>query len=319
MQTYFQSRGYQRTEGIFEPSLFCNIFGLSLGGGSEKSSFKETEEAKKETAQETLAKTTAKSEQVGTTKTAGTKTAEQVAERTDTALTQALDETTEKGTVTEAFSALDVETQELLQSLIADLGEGGLQELTASLTGRALSAEGDLAGIVDPIVAGARGNLEEQLGQTLQGFARTAGGTTQNTIVQQLGLQEGARVEREIADLAATLGLQTRQLATEEQVGAAQLTGGLLTQLTGLLKGAETTRAGETTTDAVRELEQLTTTEAAEKITSEELTTALSETAVSELSETVSESTLNEIINALTKTSGTGKTKGASAGISLGI
>lgn len=316
MQTHFQSRSYQRLEGDFQPQFFCNI-GLSLGGGSEKSRFEETEAAKKETLQKTLAKTVAEREQVGREETTATKTAEQERETTGTSLTRALDETTERGTVTEAFSALDAETQELLQGLVADLGEDGLQELTASLTGRALGAEGDLAGITDPIVASARANLEEGLGQTMQGFARAAGGTTQNTIVQQLGLKEASRVEREVADLAASLGLQTRQLATEEQAGAAELTGGLLTQLTGLLKGAETTRAGETATDAVRALEQLTATEEVDRVTSEELATTLSETALSELSETVSESTMNEIINALTEARGTGKTKGSSFGLSL--
>ena len=307
---------FQLLKQLFFPRFRFGI-GISLGGGKEKSTFEETEEARKATEQETLARTLAEREQIGREETTATTRAASLAERTGTSLTQALDETTERGTITEAFQALDVETQEMLQSLIADRGEGGLQELTASLTGRALGAEGDLAGIVDPIVAGARGRMEEELGQTMQSFARTAGGTTQNTIVQQLGLKEASRVEREVAELAATLGLQTRQLATEEQAGAAELTGGLLTQLTGLLKGAETTRAGETATDAVRQLEQLTATEEVDRVTTEELTTALSETALSELSETVSESTMNEIINALTEARGTGKTKGSSFGISL--
>lgn len=319
MQTHFQFRNSQRLDADFQPAFFCSIFSFGASGSKETSKFEEREEAKKETQQETLAKAVAESTSTGTEKVTSTATGKTTAETAGSSLTKALDESTERGSVSEAFSSLDEETQALLQGLIGDLGEGGLQELVGSLTGRALGADEELANITDPIVASARGNLEEQLGQTLQGFARSAGGTTQNTIVQQLGLKEGARVEREIADLAATLGLETRQLATEEQSSAASLTGGLLTQLTGLLKGAETTRAGETTSDAARALEQLTSTEEAGKTSSEELTSALSETALSELSETVSESTMNELMNALTKASGRGETGKTSASFSIGI
>lgn len=291
--------------------------GISIGGGKERSSFTEKEELDKTTDQTTLAKTVAAREQVGTQKTTGSKTGEVTVEKTDVSKSKGLEESTEVGSINEAIQSLDPETQELLQGLIGDLGEGGLQELTASLTSRGLSADADLAGLIDPIVAGARGNLEERLGQTMQGFARAAGGTTQNTIVQQLGLKEGARVEREVAELAATLGLETRQLVTEEQSNAAQVSGGLLTQLTGLLKGSQTTRAGETTTDAVRALEQLTETESTEIAVTEEVSSQLSESALTELSESVSETTMQEIIKAISEASGRGKTAGSGLGVSL--
>ncbi len=314
MQNHFQP--FKR---LSSPRSQLGIFGISLGGGKEKSSFQEKEEIKKTTDQTTTAITTAINEQTGTQKTTASKTAKSKVDVSGTSVTTALDELAERGSTSEVFQSLDAETQALLQGLIGDLGEGGLQELMGSLTGRALGADKDLAGIVDPIVASARANLEEGLGQTMQGFARSAGGTTQNTIVQQLGLKEASRVESEVASLAATLGLEVRQLATEELTSAAGLTGDLLSQLTGQLKGAKTTRAGETTTDAVRALEQLTATESIEAKSAEEITSALSETALSELSETVSESTMQEIINAISKASGTGKTKGSSFGISLGI
>ncbi len=371
MQNYFQSSRFYRLHSDFQPNFFCTILGISLGGGKKSSNFNETTEQEKITEQETLAKTIATNEQTATQESTGKSETEATIEQLVNAIAQSTEQTTSEkastvdvtgsisgtsaasstdkssgsGSINEAFQSLDEETQALLQGLIGDIGEGGLEELTVSLTDRALTADADLAGIVDPIVANQRANLEESLGQSIQGFARSAGGTTQNTIVQQLGLKEGARVEREVADLAATLGLETRQLVTAEQTNAAGLTGTLLEQLTGLLKGSQTTRAGESTTDAVRALEELTTTEsesrdsqvgtevatavseaiATEDTTSKgvsstvEITEALSQSALSELSETVSEQTMNEIISALTKASGSGTTRAKSAGLSLGI
>ena len=319
MKTYFQLRAFKRLQGEFQQEFFCNLFGISLGGGKKKSNFNETEILDKTTEQELASTTVDTKEQTAVTKESGqTETeaniqalveslassteqqsgsvaktsaeetlskvaavstdqttgssnalsteqilanlqATTIAEGSNLSAVSALDKTTELGSINEATQSLDPETQALLQSLVGDLGEGGLQELISALTGSALNADAELAGITDPIVANLHANLEEALGQSKQGFARAAGGTTANTIVQQLGLQEGARVEREVADLAATLGLETRQLVTEEQSNAANITGDLLTQLTGLLKGSATTRKGETTTDAVRALEQLTT------------------------------------------------------------
>ena len=319
MRHYFCSRSYKRQFEDFEPQYLCNLFGISLGGGKEKSSFKETTEQDKTTDQITKAVTTDEKISTGTQTTTGTSKTDQSSEEIATAIGTSKEESAEIGTINEATQSLDVETQALLKGLVADLGAGGLQELVDSLTGSALSAEQDLAGIVDPIVASARANLEEGLGISQQAFARSAGGSTQNTIVAQLGLREASRVEGEIASLAATLGLETRQLVTDEQTNVAGLTGDLLTQLTGLLKGSTTTKVGESTTDATRELEQLTTTETAKKATTEQISETLSETALSELSETVSESTMQEIISAITKASGTGKTSGASAGISIGF
>ena len=319
MRHYFCSRSYKRQFEDFEPQYLCNLFGISFGGGKEKSSFTEKTEQEKTTDQITKAVTTDEKTSTGTQTTTGKSTTDQVSEELVTAIATSTEESAEVGTISEATQSLDAETQELLKGLVADLGAGGLQELVDSLTGRALSADEDLAGIVDPIVATARANLEEGLGISQQAFARSAGGSTQNTIVAQLGLREASRVEGEIASLAATLGLETRQLVTDEQTGAANLTGDLLTALTGVLKGSTTSRVGESTTDATRALDALTSTETVSKATTEQLSETLSETALSELSETISESTMQEIINAITDVSGSGKTKGSSFGISLGI
>jgi len=233
-------------------------FGLSLGGskGSTESSFDEESQEDIKKSQVTQA-----------TRTAESRTAKDTTGRTETTGTQA--ETSK--TLSEQLStvsALDEETQQQLRDLLGGLGTG---ELSQAQQERALGAEDRLSGITDAIIENARAQGEEDVGQVLQQFSRSAG-SSQNTIVQQLGLQESGRVNREIADLAATLGIQVDQLVTQEISGAASAQGDLTTQLASILKGAETRTAttGEQTaqTDIVTALQEiLATTERGTQVT----------------------------------------------------
>jgi len=129
-------------------------------------------------------------------------------------------------------------------------GGADVSEIQTFLTERALSADTDLAGIVDPIVAGARRTGERKIGQQTQALARGAGSSL-NSIVAQLGLEGEAELEAQLASLEATLGLQTRQQATDELTGAAQIeqagtqiSSGVNLQLADLLRGATTRTSG---------------------------------------------------------------------------
>ena len=255
--------------------------GISLGGGKKSDKSETTAETKVQKKQKTKGKQVAK----GTTTT----DQEEQATQQQTSTTQAL----------ETLSLLDEETQTLLQDLLGGIAGGGqLEDINQVITDRALTADQDLAGLVDPIVANARANLEEQAGQTIQGLARTAG-SSQNSLVAQLGLDEAINVEREIADLAAQLGLQTRQIATQELAGAQAGTQQTVVQLAEILKGA--TQTGESTqqTDALTELLSV--------LTGEERTTQ----------RVKSKDTVAEVVKAIEQSKTKGKAKSGSFGISL--
>lgn len=259
-------------------------FGISLSLGGSKSSggssFSETTESDIEKSSEQLSRTT------------GTVTTDSTGVTTD--------ESSQTTTAEQALSLLDEETQALLSGLLTDLaaGSGASGELLAELNERALNAEDTLAGLVDPIVANARSNLEEELGQTRQILARGAG-SSMNSLVQQLGLKEAANVEREIASLAATLGFQVQETATAQQEGALAAGTGAVAQITDLLKGA--TQTGRTTesTEAVRQLEEI-----------------LRGTERTDLTEAT---TVEELISALEKASGSGSSSSSSVGFGISL
>lgn len=270
-------------------------FGLSLGGKSGQTSSKFEEEETEEIEKSQVTKATSTGEAT---------TAKDVAGTTETAGTQA-----ETGkTLSEQLStvsALDAETQQALEQLLGGLDVGGLSEAQSE---RALGTEDRLSGITDAIIENARAQGEEDVGVALQGFARSAG-SSQNTIVQQLGLKESGRVNREIADLAATLGIQVDQLTTAGIGEAAGAQGDLTTQLAGILKGAETRTAttGEQTTET-------------------DIVTALQEIlATTETGTQVTQTTEEELVDALvsgTKTAsgtGSGKSSEVGGGFSLGF
>ncbi len=312
--SFYELRATSRLDDEFDPHLHCNI--ISIGGGKKKSKFsEETEQSSSKEQSATTAESSERSSastgsQKGSTDTSTTGTTNK------SGSVSAEDVSSQVATTKENISSLDDETKAILGSLVADAG-GDLSELISGLSSSALSAEEDLGALIDPIVANARTNLEEQVGVSKQALARAAGGSTQNTLVQQLGLRESARAEGELADLAARLGLQTQQVASQQQSAAVDATGGLVAQLSNVLKGADTTRTGTTEADTVRALTELTDETSTQNIQSSELTDLVSEQALTELSSSVSESTMQEIAELFSKTKGRGKSGGASFGLSI--
>ena len=203
------------------------------------------------------AKSKSKTTESGSRTTTGDKQVTAFTSATQQQQTTADEATTQRQRSEDVVSLLDEETQGFLRDMLQTLGGGDdFTSINQALTERALGADADLAGITDPIVTNARSRLEERLGQTMQQLSRTAG-SSQNSLVAQLGLDEAAQVEREVADLAATLGLQTRQLATSELEGAQTRVGGLAVQLADVLKGATQIGTTTQTSNIQRQLSEL--------------------------------------------------------------
>lgn len=137
-----------------------------------------------------------------------------------------------------------------LENQFASSG-GDTSQIQSFLTERALSADTDLAGIVDPIVENARVQGQRKVDQQTQDFARGAGSSL-NTIVTQLGLEGEADLERQLASLSATLGLQVRQQATDELNSANAGAAGTNLQTAELLKGG-TQRVSSSQTQAAQD------------------------------------------------------------------
>lgn len=144
----------------------------------------------------------------------------------------------------EVLTSLDDDTRNALEQLIAQLSSGP----TAT---QSRLDEIALGGGVDTtaIVENARAKSTEKLGVVSQQLARTAG-STQNSIVQQLLLDEQMSMERELASLATELGLQN-QTAQVQALTAAEQTrqgsSGAVAALANVLKGSQVQQTGSQT------------------------------------------------------------------------
>ena len=269
---------------FFAPwKLQLGILGISLGGS------KKDEEAKTE------GRTKVKKQQ----KSKGLQKSKGTAKTNQKERSKQRDQSTTQQDQT--LSLLDDETQELLTNLLQGVAGGDqLGEINQVLADRALSADEDLAGMNEAIVTNARGQLEERLGQTMQQLARTAG-SSQNSLVAQLGLDEAAAVERELADLSSTLGLQTRRVATEELQGAQASGQSLAIQLAEVLKGATQVGSSTSETDAISKLISV--------LSGKEQTTQ----------QVKSDDRTTELIRALEEQTTKGKAKQGGFGIKIGL
>lgn len=315
--SFYDLRATRRIEDEFDPHLHCNI-GISFGGGKKKSKFSESTNQSSSKEQDATTSTTEKTSGSSTGTQTGSKTSTSTSKVGKSGTVTADDVSSQEVVTKENIRALDQETQDILSDLVKNAG-GDLDEIIGSLSSSALTAESDLAGLIDPIIANARTNLNERVGASQQALARSAGGSSQNTLVQQLGLRESARAEGELADLAARLGLQTRQTATGEKTAAADAAGGLVAQLSNILKGADTTRTGTQESDTIRALTEITDEQSTQELSTSELSELLSSTATEELASSVSESTMKEIASLIGKTTGRGKGSSASLGASFSL
>ena len=239
MSLFNRSSSFKQTYGTH------GILGIDLGFGSDKSSSNFNEKSDEEIK---------KTESItGSTRASETQNKTATSDKATTGATTGSEQSLSDQL--SQVSNLDEETQLLLKNMLASIS-GGSTDIVEAQQSRALSTEERLAGVTDAIVANAEARGEEQVGAALQGFARSAG-SSQNSIVQQLGLQESGRVNREIADLAATLGIQVDQIATQNIDTAAKSGGDLVTQLSSVLKGAESTSAVQTQQTSENEVTQI--------------------------------------------------------------
>lgn len=161
-------------------------------------------------------------------------------------------------------TALPAEIQAVLQQLITSgAGPGGVggastgqdvAELGRFLTTRATEAEAAIGEDVGAIVDAARRRGERDVRRVVTDLSQQAG-SSQQSFVQQVGLEAGAQLESELAALEAESSLRGRSAATEEFQGAltallgAPTAAGTETQalvaLSNALRGATTTEVGE--------------------------------------------------------------------------
>ena len=219
------------------------------------------------------------------------------AEQTQTGSQTAESLTDILGTQISETTTLDPITQALLQGLVGQtagtVGGGGLVDL---LTQRAQQAEDAFTSSVAPIVEQARTQTEEQIGRAQTQLAGGAGSSL-NTLVQQLGLEERRKGETALASLTAQLGTAARQAGTQEITGAVNTSLGQLTQIVDLLKGATTAEQAESTQEVAETQLTETVQEATSKqTTQEQQVQSLIQNLVSELSALVEQSgTVSEI------------------------
>lgn len=168
--------------------------------------------------------------------------------------------TTQTGTTQLLSPEIQATLEGILQSFATPEATGARADIGTMLSERAATAPEDIQALIDPIVAEARTQGERKLGQAGQAISREAGSSL-NSLVQLLQAEGGAELESRLGSLAGQLGLQGRQIATGEATSALTATGGEVSRIADILKGAtqETTATGiseEQTT--VNQLAQLT-------------------------------------------------------------
>ena len=239
---------------LFIPKFKLGI-GIDLGFGGSKgsSSGKSTTELDKTT--------TASETKTGFERAAATSKTQQ----SSTGATKADATKTAEGVETSFLSTLDVGTQNTLKNLMNDLASEGAgnQALLSLLESRAFGSDEAFAGLVDPQVEEARRRQEQDLGGTVQALSRaTGGGAKSNSLVAGFDLEGQRAIDTSIASLAATLGIDARQAATEEISGAfgaglasEEIQTSAVVALGEVLKGAE--QKGTKVTDATESVQSI--------------------------------------------------------------
>lgn len=160
---------------------------------------------------------------------------------------------TAKSSLQQTLASLDEGTQAQLVDLISAIGSPeDAKALQDSLTSRALNADADLGASTDAIISSARRSGERAITANATNLAKSAG-STQNSLVAQIGLEGQVDLETELAALKQTLNLQNRDTATTELQAALGGTVGGAVDIAGILKGATQTTeqtSGQTTEQA---------------------------------------------------------------------
>lgn len=148
---------------------------------------------------------------------------------------------TVQGNLQQTLSSLDTATQNRLLELVSAISSPeDAAALQGTLTDRALNADVSLAAGTDAIISSARRSGTRAIGAQETNLAKAAG-STQNSLVAQIGLEAQVDLETELASLRSSLETQNRQIATGELQGALGGTVGNTATLADILKGATQT------------------------------------------------------------------------------
>ena len=192
---------------------------------------------------------------------------------TDTTAETQLSETQQTSLQEATTSSLDLETQKLIKDLIGDLGadilgsqDNLMQELSSVITERAKTSEEQIMAAIEPIVADARLQGEQQLKALETQLAQQSGGSVANTLVASSTAVGRANLESQLAKTESEMVLAGREAATAELAQA--LTGAQTAQkqpienisnLLNILKGAniQQTQVAEQATATESELSRI--------------------------------------------------------------
>ncbi len=197
----------------------------------------------------------------------GSSTRKDSTQKTNTQQTQAQTQTAQQTGVT---SSLDLETQQFIKDLIGsfDLGgqDGVVQDLTTLLVDRARNSQQAIQDQINPIIADARLQGEQELQALQTQLAQQSGGSLANTLVTSGTSVGRANLESGLAKQRAELSLAGREQATNEisnvlssTLEAQQKPVDTITNLLNVLKGSnvEQSQQSQSQSDLTSILESL--------------------------------------------------------------
>lgn len=265
---------------ILLPNLYLTnyILGLNLGLSKSKSSG--------------ASKTTGTSRRSGTANksTTNRQTNRQTGTKSTTGTSQRSGSTSSqesgKQDLSSLVSNLDAGTQEQLQEIIKSIGSpSDIKAISGSLSERALNADKALAGNTQAALDVAERRGKRSIGQSQTSLSKAAG-STQNSLVQQIGLEADTNLQVELAGLESTLNAANRRQSTEELQGALAGQTSSITDVANILKGAtqQTTQQTNTTklSSALQDLLQTSSSTEVQDLLSELLGTSKSKQTISE-------------------------------------
>lgn len=271
--------------------------GFSIGGTSSRSSSSFDEELDSLTEEELARQQQQQQTETGSTSTTGKETGTAQTTSELSSLINTLQQ--------QDVSTLDAGTQQLLQTLLQSAGDADqLSALQGAFTSKALTAEEDLNASNAAILDAARLQTDRDVGRAKTTLARGAG-SSQNSLVQQLGLEATTDAEVQLRGLEASLQQQNKQIGLDALRGGVSGTSEVVAQLASILKGAT----------------QSTTVTGSEAAQQTELASQLSELLQSSDSESINQlvALLEEAQQSTSATEQTASGSSSSRGRSVGV
>lgn len=344
---------------VFQIKLHWGIFGISLGGSGGKtsdassgersgtkqvdsaSSTRQKQSGVKRGSTKDTSKTSGTQQTSGSQKTSGSQTTKGTTATSGSTTGQTTNkvEGVAATNLQQTLSNLDANTQQQLTDIISSLGSADdVQLLQDALSSRALEADDVLGGKSDAIIESARrsGSREIVAGQTR---LSKAAGSSQNSLVEQIGLEAQVDLDTELAALENSLFTQNRQIATDELQGALGGEVGNISSIANILKGAQQTTqqeqsqtTGQTSTGSSAQQNQATQVVDSATLSESEQQTAQLVSSLQEAINTGNSTEIQNLVNQLSKrdtsraavnenfaSRGTSRSKNASFGFSGGL